>query len=109
MRRCITIIALALAFGSGIVVGSLCLGVAHADTPPVGTAELNPGVPYNPPGTSVFTNTYPIYPRWQVLVLPGVNRAESVVMLLDSQLGSTYILRLSRTNPAGYSWEHVSR
>ncbi len=109
MRRMGMIAALLAMLGLGILLGSAMTPTATAQTTTTTVTPL-------PPVTAGTAVTYPYYAntpygyppvRWQVVLVPGIERAgQPVVILLDSLSGESFYLD---TNNGRFYWARIIR
>lgn len=116
MKRLLLAGGLLMAFGFGIIAGVM-LPTVKAGEPPAqlktvqmpldGTSPLiHPGPPTFP-----FFVSQPFHSviRWQTIVVPQYEPNISLIILLDSQTGASYVLRHDNNEPGGYSWYLLDR
>ncbi|MHB9132040.1 MAG: hypothetical protein ACYDBB_13280 [Armatimonadota bacterium] len=106
MRRILLAVAMFAMLGTGMLAGSLLTPALRAEQSTA--AGQNPGVGYNVPGLNApLPGYYAVPPRWQITILPRLSRAETVILLLDTVTGESFVLRVDANVTSGFSWERV--
>jgi hypothetical protein len=92
-------------FGLGLLAGFITLSRVEAqDTRATQQPYATPGLgtPATPYGS------YVILPRWQIIAVPAPQQQAPLVLLLDSETGTSFVLRSDPNAPGQYRWVRLS-